>query len=234
MADKPIRRPRVIGYRKNGAPIWLAQGGDESETEQRSYTLEDLQGRTPDEIRDVIDVTKAQIRDLMYGNLGELRSRTETENKALAILVAVHKRAEEMYEEHRAIKEVLDRRPKAIEYLRLGKPDDAFADVRRLSISEARDAALRVLDDRNATRHLEADQRTYVERQVRRDTDIARRILVTETDSYRTAWQKLVTQPQPLLDEEERRAVQAFNEYRAASEGTTTAGGFGIPVKLAA
>jgi hypothetical protein len=41
---------------------------------------------------------------------------------------------------------------------------------------------------------------------------------------------KLVTDPRPILTDEESRAVQAWVEYRNMSEGTTTAGGFGIPV----
>lgn len=201
-------------------------------TEQRNFTLDDLNGRTPDEIRDIIDTTKAQIRDLMYGNIGELRERTEPENKALAVLVQVHKRAEEMYEEHRAIKEVLDRRPKAIEFSRLGRQDDAYADVRRLSVAEARDGALRVLDDRVASAHLRPYEKDEVEQQIRSSTHIARRVLVTENEHYRDAWMRLVTDPNggALLTNEQREAVRAYQEYRAASEGTTTAGGFGIPV----
>jgi HK97 family phage major capsid protein len=65
---------------------------------------------------------------------------------------------------------------------------------------------------------------------IRRNSDIARRILVTENEDYRTAWMKLVSDPHPILTQEEQRAVLAYNEYRAMSEGTTTAGGFGIPV----
>lgn len=206
--------------------------GDKPEGE-RTYTLDDLRGRTPDEVRDIIDVTKAQIRDLTYGENGELRSRTDTEDKALKLLLDVHERAEEMYEEHRAIREVLDRKPKAIEYSRLGgQPDDPYADVRRMTVPEARDRALRALDDRGSTSHLTAEQKGEVERQVRTSTDIARRILVTETEAYRTAWMKLVTNPNApmLLDSEERDAIRAFEEYRAMSENVTTAGGFGIPV----
>jgi len=79
---------------------------------------------------------------------------------------------------------------------------------------------------------MSGDQKGEVERQLRRDPDIARRILVTETDAYRSAWMKLVTQPdaQMYLSDEEREAVRAFNEYRAAAEWTSASGGFGIPV----
>jgi HK97 family phage major capsid protein len=206
--------------------------GDKPDTE-RTYTLDDLKGRTPDEIRDIIDVTKAQIRELTYGESGELRSRTETENQALGHLLKVHERAEEMYEEHRAIREVLERKPKAIEYSRLGGlPDDPYADVRRMTTAEARDRALRALDDRLSSAHLKAHEKAEVELQIRRNTDVARRVLVTENEHYREAWMRLVTDPQAasVLTNEQRDAVRAYQEYRAASEGTTTAGGFGIPV----
>jgi HK97 family phage major capsid protein len=205
---------------------------EETKTEQqRTFTLDDLKGRTADEVSDIIDTTKAQIRELHQSENGELRQLTDTEKTAMKILLDVHDRALEMYEEHRAINDVLRKRPKSIEYTRIGgQSDDPYSDVRRLTIPEARDRALRVLDDRNASAHLKSDQRDHVERQVRGDSDIARRILVTEHPDYRAAWQKLVTDPHAILTAEENRAVLAYNEYRAMSEGVTTAGGFGIPV----
>jgi hypothetical protein len=207
----------------------------DTETAERRYTLEDLRGRTPEEISDIIDVTKAQIRDLHQGENGELRQLTDAEQKGLKILLDVHERALEMFEEHRAIAEVLRKRPKAIEYTRLGgEPEDPYSDVRRLTVKEARDRALRRLDSREDTTNLTADQKEHVERQIRHDHTVARRILVTENEEYRTAWMKLVTEPHPILTPEESRAVQSWNEFRAMADFTTTAGGFGIPVKLAA
>jgi len=206
--------------------------GTEERFEKRTFTLEDLRGRTPDEISEIIDVTKAQIQDLHQDPVtAELRQLSDPEKKAMKILLEVHERALEMYEEHRAVNEVLRKRPSAIEYSRLGaQPDDPYGDVRRLSVNEARDRALRRIGDRTTTMHLSDEQKTHVERQIRRDTDIARRILVTENDDYREAWLKLTTRNHPILTPEEQRAVQAWEEYRIMAEGTTTAGGFGIPV----
>ena len=207
-------------------------------TEKRSYTLDDLEGRTPEELSDMIDRVKAQIRDLHYTDNGELRQMSEPENKALGILLKVHERAEQMYEEHRKINDVLRRRPKAIEYSRIGKPDDDDAShrVRTLTNREARDRALRALDDRYATAHLRSHEKDEVDRQIRTDHVLARRVLITENEAYRNAWMKMVTRPNGAmyLDEEERDAIRAWDEFRAMSEGTTTAGGFGVPVKLAA
>jgi HK97 family phage major capsid protein len=203
--------------------------------EKRSFTLEDLEGRTPDEIRNVIDVTKAQISEIHQTETGELRNLDDTEKSALKILIDVHERAEQMYEEHRAISEVLRRKPKAIELSRLGgEPDDPYADVRRMTAREASDRALRRLDTRESSVQLSDEAKTQVERSIRRNTDIARRLLVTETEDYRNAYMKLMTQPDAaaFLSTEERDAVRAFMEYRAMSENTTTAGGFGIPVLI--
>ena len=102
-------------------------------------------------------------------------------------------------------------------------------DTRRLTNPEARDRALRVLDGRDASELSDA-AKTQVEKQIRRDTITARRILVTENEDYRSAWMKMVTDPHPVLSAEENRAVQAWYEFRAMGDWTTTAGGFGIPV----
>jgi HK97 family phage major capsid protein len=201
--------------------------------EERSYTLEDLKGRTAAEISDMLDVTKAQIRELHQGDNDELRQLDDSEKTALKVLLDVHERAEAMIEEHRAINDVLRRKPKAIEYSRLGgEPDDPYADVRRLTVREARDRALRRLDSREDASHLSDAAKTQIDRTIRRNTDVARRILVTENEEYRTAYMKLMTQPDAaaFLSPEERDAVRTFLEYRAMSENTTTAGGFGIPV----
>jgi HK97 family phage major capsid protein len=202
-----------------------------TETPERNYTLEDLRGRTPEEVSDIIDVTKAQIRAIHQTPNGELRSLDAAEERALQMLLEVHEAAEKMYEEHRKVNEVLRRRPAAIEYSRLGgQKDDPFGDVRRLSVRDARDRALRTLEARENSGHMSAEEQSEADKQIRHSTDIARRVLVTETEEYREAWLKLVTHPRPFLTPEESRAVQAWEEYRAMSENTTTAGGFGIPV----
>jgi HK97 family phage major capsid protein len=197
-------------------------------------TLADLDGRTPDELHQIIAQADAHIRELHQDDRGAIRSLTEAEKSAMKLLLDVKERGVAMIEEHRAIEEVLMRRAKAVQtpLAALHGEVDHYADVRRMPIKEARDRALRVLGDKGSSGHLEADQLDQVERHVRTDTHIARRILVTETDDYRSAFMKLVTQPQAhlYLTEDERHAIQAFNEFRAMSENTTTAGGFGIPV----
>jgi HK97 family phage major capsid protein len=112
--------------------------------------------------------------------------------------------------------------------------EDLFGvDVRSLDWRAARDGALRILEDRESNFPLAATQVDNLEKQVRnsRMTELARRIIVTENDGYRSAFFKLMTRGNvAILTDEERLAMLRYEEYRAAAEGTTTTGGFAIPV----
>jgi HK97 family phage major capsid protein len=233
----------ILGYRKDGRPIRLQAGGAPDDTttttgdsERRAaLSLEDLRGKTPEELYELVGIVDAHLKDLHQDERGGLRDLDEAEQSAFDTLMEVRAGAEKRLAEHRQVQEVFKRRPQSVEraLFAMGvRDDDPFSDVRRLTPAEARERALRRLDDRSTTSHMSGDQKTEVERQLRRDPDIARRILVTETDAYRTAWMKLTTQPdaQLYLTDEEREAVRAFNEYRAAAEWTSASGGFGIPV----
>ncbi|HEY3259784.1 MAG TPA: hypothetical protein VGJ95_05855 [Pseudonocardiaceae bacterium] len=110
-------------------------------------------------------------------------------------------------------------------------------DVRKMDWRAARDGALAILDDREQNYTLNTHQGDMLHSRVRaaKDTDLARRIIVTENEHYRSAWHKMMTRgTTTVLDQDEQRAMLRYEEYRAASEGTTTAGGFAIPVKVAA
>ncbi|HEU4542574.1 MAG TPA: phage major capsid protein [Jiangellaceae bacterium] len=198
-------------------------------------TPDELRGKTPDELVQYVEVLDAHLNDLHMTESGELRDRTPDEQRAFDYGLKLREIALNKIDHHRNVQQIFKRKPKAVERalanIKYGQ-DDVYADVRRLAPAELRDMALRQLDNRAATAHMSAPQKAEVERQVRRDPDIARRILVTETDAYREAWMKLVTQPDAALylDEDERNAIRRFNEYRAMGEVTTTAGGFGIPV----
>jgi len=126
---------------------------------------------------------------------------------------------------------------RSAEFMQRVDPFDG-GDVRSMARHEARDKALKTLDDDALTRHLSDPQREQVERTLRRrtvDTDgtqVARRLLLTEREEYRSAFVKLVTRTQPILSADEARAVEAFDEFRAASIGTDAAGGYGVPVYI--
>ncbi len=195
---------------------------------------DEVRGKTPDELVQLVDVLDAHLRSLHQDeDTGELRDLTPDEDKAFRYGLKVREHAVKRIEEHRAIAEVFKRRPKAVQTaynnIKYGLEDSAG--VTRMTVAEARDRALRVLDDRESSRHLNAEEKDQVERVVRGNTDVARRILVTENDAYRSAWLKLVTNPNAatVLDDEERNAMRAYDEYRVASL-TNASGGFGVPV----
>ncbi len=229
----------VAGYDRYGRPVHLIAGGSTTATENDTLlpqTLEDLKGKTPEELRQIVEVLDAHLKDMHQTDTGELRTMDDAERKAFDLGVEIRDRAIDMVEEHEKIVAIFRRRPKAVERvyanIRHGL-DDTASDVRRLTNREARERALRVFDgDRDASARLTDPQKAQVERYIRRDPDIARRIIVTEHEDYREAFLKLVTNPQAtaFLTDDERRAVQAWEEYRAMSENTTTAGGFGVPV----
>lgn len=198
-------------------------------------SLEDLVGKTPEELRSIVEQLDERIRTLHQNDAGELRDLSGDEQQAMDLCLSIREKATAKIEEHRRISEVLRTKPQAVSSIApalIGGGEDPFANIRSLRNEEARDRALRVLDNRNASSRLTSDEKDQVDRMVRRSPDIARRILVTENDGYRTAFMKMVTDPNGhlYLDEEETRALRAWHEYRAMSENTTTAGGFGIPV----
>lgn len=237
-ARRRLLERRIIGHGRHGPIYAIAGGAVDADTDAPTepalpYTLEDLRGKTPEELQKIVGQLDERLRTLHQTPEGELRILDETEKRALKVGLEIRKQAIEMLEEHAKIAEIFRTKPRDIQTpLRslFGTDDDPFGSIRALPASEARDRALRVLDNRNAAAHLTAPQKDQVDRLVRRYPDIARRVLVTENDHYRSAWMQLVTDPHPMLNDDERRAVQAFNEYRAMSEGTTTAGGFGVPV----
>jgi HK97 family phage major capsid protein len=223
-----------VGHRRDGRPIWPILGGDPTTDPGLTlYSLEDLAGKTPEELRQIVEKVDERIRGLHQTPTGELRDLSDDEGKGLDLLLTVRDKAMGKIEEHRRITEVLRNRPSAVQpgfTIGLGPTDDPYASVRAMSIPEARDRALRILDSKQHSAFMTDAQKTEVDKQVRKHTDIARRVIVTENEDYRSAWVKLMTNPRPFLSLEEQRAVQAWEEYRAMSEGTTTAGGFGIPV----
>jgi HK97 family phage major capsid protein len=230
----------LAGHDRHGRPLPLIAGGSTTapETDPTSnllpQTLDDLRGKTPEELRNIVEVLDAHLRDMHQTETGELRTMDDAERKAFELGLEIREQAIKMIEEHERISAIFRRRPKAVERvyanIRHGL-DDTASDVRRLTNPEARDRALRVLEG-DRTSPMSDVQRTQVERTIRQDNDIARRIIVTENEAYRSAWMKMVTEPQAaaFLDDDERNAMRAWNEYRAMGEITPSAGGFGIPV----
>ena len=196
-------------------------------------SLDDIRGKTPEELDKILKVVDAHVRSLHQTDEGELRDLSDDEQSAFDTLIEIRDAIMGKLEHHAKVSEILRKRPESVkkvyESIRHGL-DDGVDSVLRMTNPEARDRALRILDGERGG--LEDDQKTQVERMVRKSTDIARRLIVTENEHYREAWLKLVTNPNAnlVLSEDERNAVRAWEEYRAMSEGTNSAGGFGIPV----
>ena len=134
---------------------------------------------------------------------------------------------ETSFEEHLAALEKLkqaERRTKASPFT---------GDVRNASFTELRDQALSVLETEGS--NLAPRQQDHLDKLLRSRTAevdgsiIAKRLLLSETDDYRSAFRKAMTDTAPVFTPEESRAVA---EFRAANEGTGSAGGFGVPVLI--
>jgi HK97 family phage major capsid protein len=113
------------------------------------------------------------------------------------------------------------------------------AEVRSLTRGEVRDQSLALLERRSTEYGTDAPNTDRLDGLMRsertRNFDghaIAQRLLVTESDDYRSAWMKAVTQAQPVFSPEEARALNAYSELRAMSIGTDASGGFGVPVLI--
>ena len=108
------------------------------------------------------------------------------------------------------------------------------SEVRNLSHGEARDAAMRILEGRHAVPVSDRTQERIERLMDVRSGDldgskIAKRLLLTENDAYRSAFAKGISTTSPAWTQEEARALQ---EFRAASIGTDASGGFGVPVLI--
>ena len=116
--------------------------------------------------------------------------------------------------------------------------DPFDGDPARMTPAEARDKALATLESREHAAHLNGRHLDGLDRLLRartRNADgatIARRLLVTEQEAYRSAFMKLVTRPNAQLTAEESRAVRQFEEFRDMNITTDADGGFGVPVLI--
>jgi len=126
-------------------------------------------------------------------------------------------------------------------------PLDGF-NVFRASREDVRERAMRLLDA-ESEELVSADNKAHLAKQFRRNLSdetpnydgdyVARRLLLTEAPAYRNAFMKsVVFGARAALNAEESAAVAAFQEFemreahRAASEGTNSAGGYGLPVLI--
>jgi HK97 family phage major capsid protein len=178
------------------------------------------------EVRDEI-VTLSAIEEISVEDdaiLTESLATFETLSAELAEVEARSARIE-------AAKATIVERASGVDSVQIMKPTETALDMRTATRMQIKDAALKVLELDGSD--LAARQGDSVESLIRAQnanvdgTLIAKRILATETPAYRSAFAKALTSSQPAWTTEEARAI---SEYRAASEGTDSAGGFGVPV----
>lgn len=117
------------------------------------------------------------------------------------------------------------------------KQTENRVDPVRATRSEVRDAALKTLEveHKNQMVPLSDEAAAKVQRLINRqdrnfDGEVfARRLLVTESDAYRSAWAKQIHGIHAYEPDE----VRALNEFRATQQSLTDAsGGFGVPVLI--
>jgi HK97 family phage major capsid protein len=127
--------------------------------------------------------------------------------------------------------------------LRFGEtvdPELDGEDVRGMGPRTLRDKALKAVSRESdpGMASMSAETRDHVARLLRRadknmnGAHLAQRLLLTENTHYRNGFMKLVTRLSPVLTQDEARALERFEEWRAMSIGTDGSGGFGVPVSI--
>ncbi len=114
-------------------------------------------------------------------------------------------------------------------------------DLSKSTREERRDAALQLVEERSKGMGWSGRQQQHMDRLLRAgksanlDADyIAQRALITDSDAYHQAFLKGIMGQHHLFTPEERAAAAAYHELerRAASEGTMSAGGYGVPILI--
>jgi HK97 family phage major capsid protein len=200
-------------------------------------------GRTPDELRTELTRLDSRIRLSHKTRDGKVKVFTPDQQRQWDEDVAARDHVAQLIEQHEAIGRGHRAGHYQVAYSNLGGDDDAAfygEDALRMRGDQVRSLAKRALE--LAGKRLDAKQADRVEKLIddkanpdEEESYIARRILLTENPTYRSAWKQLMTEPHPLLNNEEIESIRAFRkferlEFRAMAESPTSAGGFGIPV----
>jgi HK97 family phage major capsid protein len=235
--------PRLLGYRKNGLPIYLAQGGSPDELEQ-------LAARQ----RELLDLMDAVNKDLdAEGRSAEQRtSDTKTFNDydsefkkneerigELNKAIEERKAREERVRERRAHYGSVDVKPGKRTGSELYDVDYRSMGMDENSQIQFRDKAMAILDRPEVAGHLAERQKAHLDKIFRTkngDTDgelIAAFTIATSNPHYRAAFQKAASGLAPVFSQEEARAVREVAYLkRAMSVGTPSAGGYAVPVVI--
>jgi hypothetical protein len=173
------------------------------------------------ELSEKTDITEEEVIEL-----DELLPRFEAETAEQAALELRAARVEK-------VKAAVTERHAGFDAPQIMRRTEVDVDIRTASRSELRSAALAILDrDGSDLGNRQGDHVDQLLRTQNGNTDgsqIAKRMLLTENEHYRSAFAKAVTSVAPAWTSEEARAIA---EFRAMSGGVDTAGGFGVPVLI--
>jgi len=238
----PPRRQKLIGYRRNGAPIWQQLGGQPDELEQlvaRQRELLELMEAVNKDIDAEGRTQEQRAADLKtFGDYDAEFKANEERKKAIEGQIEERKAREARVKAARSHYGSVNVKPGSdsgmdawnVDYRQVGYEDSADQWYER---------SARLLDNPKVQRHLTKDQRARLDNLTRRkdgDTDgelIAAFLVATSNPHYRSAFQKAASGLAPVFSPEEGRAVREVNYLkRAMSIGTDASGGFAVPVVI--
>lgn len=238
-----VKRPRILGYRKSGAPIWSVAGAADEDP------IERLEARNR-EILAELEVTNTEIGE---ATKPEARSAKEKQFSELETEFAANEAKIEEYRSEVKAKETRAARLAAARAkygsIQVSPANDKQArfDLHPHS-AFSRDAGVQadlvsrsmsIIDDKTIGSHLRSDQKERIEKVLRTqngDTDgqlLSAYLIATSNPAYRSAFQKATGSLHPVFTPEEGRAVTEVQTIqRAMAIGSSGTGGFAVPVVI--
>lgn len=236
-----VRRPKILGYRKNGAPIWQVMGASDDDD-----PIERIERRNAEIALELEELDK---------QIGTQR-RSEAQKADWDKLEAELAKNEKDLEELRSVVKEREERAARVKAARskwngtqvkanVDKDDLYEVDFRQVGSRlpgvhrNLIERSTRIMDDPEIGGHLEDHQRSRVTKLLRTsngDTSgelIAALLIATSNPHYRSAFQKATSTITPVFTPEEGRAVNEVTWIkRAMSIGTSASGGFAVPVVI--
>ena len=245
-------RPRILGYRKNGAPIWSIAGASKDDTSNKAIVLthsqsvnrlkeitaemerlaelDDLSATDESyfaEIRDEFEAVDKHRKQLERdADLAKIRSASEGLNGLRVFAGSTSSSSD--YDRDSILE------PDSVEDRRFKDPWN-LSEVRTFGRSveetgqELRSRALSAIEKMPVANDKIREAATMILEERCDNPDIlARQILLTSSPAYVRGWSKMARNNQHLLTPDESRAM---DDVRAMSL-TTTAGGFLLPFQL--
>lgn len=224
----------IVGYRKNGCPIYKIAGGAPTlaELREQDKALEQRAAEIAKRMKEIHDEAGddhlSEERADEWGKLEKESGEIPAKREDLKSQIEDTERRDQIQKSRRKWTGV-----------QVGTRVSPFdgEDVFRMGRQDLQSRALAALE-RHDDVGLSDQQLTRMERMLRTRNDhldgglLAQRLLVTEHPDYRAAFMRLVTRNHPVLTPEMSRAVQAWEEYRGMTVGTGSEGGFGVPVLI--